>query len=57
MNKFTHLSYQQSDDDYQADFDYNSTQFHDEDDIISMLDSQQIYETFDKETQTILNNF
>ena len=57
MNNFYSLSYQQSDDDYQADFNYNCTQFVDEDDIFSTIDEPSIYETIDKETQSILNTF
>ena len=57
MNKFTHLSYQQSDEDYQADFDYNADKYVDEDDILYMIDSQQIHETISKESQSILNTF
>ena len=57
MNNFYSFSYQQSDDDYQADFNYNCTQFVDEDDIFSIIDEPSIYETIDKETQSILNTF
>ena len=57
MNKFTHLSYQQSDEDYQADFDYNDDKYVDENDILAMIDSQQIHETISRESQSILNTF
>ena len=57
MNNFYSFSYQQSDDDYQPDFNYNCTQFVDEDDIFSTIDEPSIYETIDKETQSILNTF
>tara|TARA_B100000212_G_scaffold114480_1_gene85409 strand:- start:612 stop:785 length:174 start_codon:yes stop_codon:yes gene_type:complete len=57
MNNFYSLSYQQSDDDYQADFNYNCTQYVDEDDIISTINDSIICETIDKETQSILNTF
>ena len=48
---------QQSDEDYQADFDYNDDQFVDKDDILAVLDAQQIHETISRESQSILNNF
>jgi len=57
MNNFYSLSFQQSDDDYQEDFNYNCTQFVDEDDIISTINDSIICETIDKETQSILNTF
>ena len=57
MTYSSFTNYQQSDEDYAADFDYNDDKYVDENDILSMIDSQQIHETISRESQTILNNF
>ncbi len=57
MTYSSFTNYQQSDEDYQADFDYNADKYVDEDDILAMIDSQQIHETISRESQSILNNF
>ena len=57
MTNSSFTNYQQSDEDYAADFDYNDDQFVDKDDILAVLDAQQIHETISRESQSILNNF
>jgi len=57
MTYSSFTNYQQSDEDYAADFDYNDDKYVDQDDILSVIDSQQIHETISRESQTILNNF
>ena len=57
MTYSSFTNYQQSDEDYAADFDYNADKYVDEDDILAVIDSQQIHETISRESQTILNNF
>lgn len=42
--------------DYQQDFDYDNTQW-DDDDILSVLNEQTIVEDFDTETTELLNSF
>ena len=57
MTKFTHLSYQQSDEDYQADFDYNQDNYVDENDIFAQLDSHNIVDTLSHESSAIIDSF
>ena len=57
MTKFTHLSYQQSDEDYQADFDYNSDNYVDENDIFAQLDSHNIVDSLSHESSAIIDSF
>tara|TARA_Y100000590_G_C15700909_1_gene1006744 strand:+ start:1646 stop:1819 length:174 start_codon:yes stop_codon:yes gene_type:complete len=57
MTYSSFTNYQQSDEDYAADFDYNADKYVDEDDILAVIDSQQIHETISRESQSILNNF
>ena len=57
MTYSSFTNYQQSDEDYAADFDYNDDKYVDENDILAVLDAQQIHETISRESQTILNNF
>lgn len=42
--------------DYQQDFDYDNTQW-DDDDILSVLNEQTIVEDFDTETTELLKSF
>ena len=42
--------------DYQSDFDYDNTQW-DDDDILSVLNEQTIVEDFDNETTELLKSF
>ena len=57
MTYSSFTNYQQSDEDYAADFDYNDDKYVDENDILAVLDAQQIHETISRESQSILNNF
>ena len=57
MNKFTFDSYQQSDEDYQADFDYNSDNYVDENDIFSQIDCHPIVDTLSSESAAIIDSF
>ena len=57
MTKFTHLSYQQSDEDYQADFDYDQDNYVDENDIFHQLDSHNIVDTLSHESSAIIDSF
>ena len=57
MTKFTHLSYQQSDEDYQADFDYNQDNYVDENDIFHQLDSHNIVDSLSRESEAIIDSF
>ena len=57
MTKFTHLSYQQSDEDYQADFDYNQDNYVDENDIFAQLDSHNIVDSLSHESSAIIDSF
>jgi len=57
MTKFTHLSYQQSDEDYQADFDYNQDNYVDENDIFAQLDSHNIVDSLSSESSAIIDSF
>jgi len=57
MPKFTHLSYQQSDEDYQADFDYNQDNYVDENDILSQLDCHPIVDSLSHESAAIIDSF
>ena len=57
MPKFTHLSYQQSDEDYQADFDYNQDNYVDENDILSQLDCHPIVDSLSSESAAIIDSF
>jgi len=53
----TFNSYQQSDEDYQADFDYNSDNYTDENDIFSQIDSHPIVDTLSSESAAIIDTF
>ena len=57
MDKFTFNSYQQSEDDYQADFDYNSDNYTDENDIFSQIDSHPIVDTLSSESAAIIDSY
>ena len=57
MTKFTHLSYQQSDEDYQADFDYDQDNYVDENDIFHQLDSHNIVDSLSRESEAIIDSF
>mgnify|MGYP001401012185 FL=1 len=57
MNYSTFNSYQQSDEDYQADFDYNSDNYTDENDIFSQIDSHPIVDTLSSESAAIIDSF
>ena len=57
MNYSTFNSYQQSDEDYQADFDYNSDNYTDENDIFSQIDSHLIVDTLSSESAAIIDSY
>ena len=57
MTYSTFNSYQQSDEDYQADFDYNSTDYTDENDIFSQIDSHPIVDSLSRESAAIIDTF
>ena len=57
MNYSTFNSYQQSDEDYQADFDYNSDNYTDENDIFSQIDSHPIVDTLSSESAAIIDSY
>ena len=57
MTYSTFNSYQQSDEDYQADFDYNSDNYTDENDIFSQIDSHPIVDTLSSESAAIIDSF
>ena len=53
----TFNSYQQSDEDYQADFDYDQDNYVDESDIFHQLDSHNIVDTLSNESSAIIDSF
>ena len=57
MTYSTFNSYQQSDEDYQADFDYNSDNYTDENDIFSQIDSHPIVDTLSSESAAIIDSY
>lgn len=57
MTYSTFNSYQQSEDDYQADFDYNSDNYTDENDIFSQIDSHPIVDTLSSESAAIIDSY
>ena len=57
MNYSTFNSYQQSDEDYQADFDYNSDNYTDENDIFSQIDNHPIVDTLSSESAAIIDSY
>ena len=57
MTYSSFTNYQQSDEDYQADFDYNDDQFVDKDDILSQLDCHGIVDTLSRESSAIIDSF
>ena len=57
MNYSTFNSYQQSDEDYQADFDYNSDNYTDENDIFAQIDSHPIVDTLSSESAAIIDSY
>ena len=50
-------NYQQSDEDYQADFDYESDNYTDENDIFSQLDNHSIVDTLSSESAAIIDSY
>tara|TARA_B100000965_G_scaffold371538_1_gene360581 strand:- start:27 stop:215 length:189 start_codon:yes stop_codon:yes gene_type:complete len=57
MTYSSFTNYQQSDEDYQADFDYNSDNYTDENDIFSQIDSHPIVDTLSSESAAIIDSF
>ena len=57
MTYSSFTNYQQSDEDYQADFDYNSDNYVDENDIFSQIDSHPIVDTLSSESAAIIDTF
>ena len=57
MNYSTVNSYQQSDEDYQADFDYYSDNYIDENDIFSQIDNHPIVDTLSSESAAIIDSY
>ena len=57
MTYSSFTNYQQSDEDYQADFDYNDDTFVDKDDILSQLDSHNIVDSLSHESSAIIDSF
>ena len=57
MNYSTFNSYQQSDEDYQADFDYYSDNYIDENDIFSQIDNHPIVDTLSSESAAIVDSY
>ena len=57
MTNSSFTNYQQSDEDYQADFDYNSDNYTDENDIFSQIDSHPIVDTLSSESAAIIDSF
>jgi len=57
MTYSSFTNYQQSDEDYQADFDYNDDQFVDKDDILSQIDCHGIVDTLSRESEAIIDSF
>ena len=57
MTYSSFTNYQQSDEDYQADFDYNSTDYVDENDIFQQIDSHPIVDTLSSESAAIIDSY
>ncbi len=57
MTYSSFTNYQQSDEDYQADFDYNSTDYVDENDIFQQIDCHTIVDTLSRESEAIIDSF
>ncbi len=57
MNRFIPNSYQQSEDDYQEDFDYYSDNYTDENDIFSQIDCHPIVDTLSSESAAIIDSY
>jgi len=57
MTYSSFTNYQQSDEDYQADFDYNSDNYTDENDIFQQIDSHPIVDTLSSESAAIIDSF
>ena len=57
MTYSSFTNYQQSDEDYQADFDYNSTAYVDENDIFSKIDCHPIVDSLSSESAAIIDSF
>ena len=57
MTYSSFTNYQQSDEDYQADFDYNSTDYVDKDDIFQSIDCHTIVDTLSRESEAIIDSF
>ena len=57
MTYSSFTNYQQSDEDYQADFDYNDDQFVDKDDILSQIDCHGVVDTLSRESEAIIDSF
>ena len=57
MPKFTHLSYQQSDEDYQADFEYNQDNYYDKSDYLECLIHEEVRVTLSSESAAIIDRF
>jgi len=57
MPKFTHLSYQQSDEDYQADFEYNQDNYYDKSDYLECLINEEVSDNLSKKDQLLIDNF
>ena len=57
MTYSSFTNYQQSDEDYQVDFDYNSDNYTDENDIFQQIDSHPIVDTLSSESAAIIDSF
>ena len=57
MTYSSFTNYQQSDEDYQADFDYDQDNYVDENDIFAQLDSHNIVDTLSHESSAIIDSF
>ena len=57
MTYSSFTNYQQSDEDYQADFDYNQDNYTDESDILSQLDCHPIVDTLSYESSAIIDSY
>ena len=57
MNYSTFNSYQQSEDDYQADFDYYSDNYTDENDIFAEINCHPIVDTLSSESARIIDSY
>ena len=57
MTYSSFTNYQQSDEDYQADFDYYSDNYIDENDIFSQIDNHPIVDTLSSESAAIIDSY